>query len=68
MAESLFLRVGKRDICPKVLKQGSRRRVRKKHTAINSPHAHRLKFTGKMLKLEVTLLKVIKVLWMQRGT
>lgn len=43
------------------MKQGSRRRLRKKHTGINSPHIHRLKFTGKVLKQEATLLKVLKL-------
>lgn len=58
---SLLQSVSKRDICPKISKQGSRRRIRKKHTAINSSHAHRLKFTGKVLKQEVALLKVLKL-------
>lgn len=39
MAQSLFLRVSKGDICPKFLKQGSRRMVRKK----NSPNVYKFK-------------------------
>lgn len=61
MAQNLFLRVRKGDICPKILKQGSRRRVRKKHRAIPSPDVHRLKFTGEVLKQEVALLKVLEL-------
>lgn len=52
MAQNLFLRVHKGVISPKTLKQGSSRRCRDKHRAINSPYVCRFKFHRESGKAE----------------